>query len=41
MRYKIAALMCFILATVISLAAQTKSVTNADLEKYRQARLTV
>ena len=40
MRSKITALMCFVLASVISLAAQTKSVTNADLEKYRQARLT-
>jgi len=32
--------MCFILATAISLVAQTRSITNADLEKYRQARLT-
>lgn len=40
MRFRIAALMFFILATVISMAAQNKVVTNADLEKYKQARLT-
>ena len=40
MRYRIAALICFVFTMVISQAAQTRSVTNADLEKYRQARLT-
>ncbi len=39
MRFKIAALMFFIAATAISSMAQNKTVTNADLEKYRQARL--
>jgi hypothetical protein len=32
--------MCFIFAMAISVMAQTKTITNADLEKYRQARLT-
>lgn len=40
MRFKIAALMFFIAATAISSMAQNKTITNADLEKYRQARLT-
>lgn len=40
MRLRIVALMCLILATVISLAAQNRVITNADLEKYRQAHLT-
>ncbi|MEQ1607081.1 MAG: hypothetical protein ABL999_19625 [Pyrinomonadaceae bacterium] len=40
MRCKIAALTCFIFAATVSLLAQTKTITNADLEKYRQARLT-
>ena len=40
MRFKIAVLMSFILATASSLMAQTKTISNADLEKYRQARLT-
>ena len=40
MRFRIAILMCFIFAAATSLAAQTRrSVTNADLEKYKQARL--
>ena len=40
MRFRIAFLMCFIFAIVASLAAQTRrTVTNADLEKYKQARL--
>ncbi len=43
MRFKIAVLMCFVFAAV-SVMAQTqtkaKTITNADLEKYRQARLT-
>ena len=39
MRFKIAGLMCFILATAVSLAAQSKIVTNADLEKYDRERL--
>ena len=40
MRLNIAALMFFIAATAISSMAQTKTIKNADLEKYRQARLT-
>ena len=40
MRFRIAFLMCFIFAIATSLAAQTRrTVTNADLEKYKQARL--
>lgn len=39
MRFKIAAMMCLIFAAAVSLMAQTKTVTNADLEKYRQVRL--
>ena len=40
MRFRIAFLMCFIFAVATSLAAQTRrTVTNADLEKYKQARL--
>lgn len=40
MRSRIAMLMFFISATALSSMAQSKVVTNADLEKYRQARLT-
>ena len=40
MRSKIAALMFFVAAMAISSMAQNKTITNADLEKYRQARLT-
>jgi hypothetical protein len=39
MRFRIAAFMCFILATTVSLFAQARTITNADLEKYRQVRL--
>ena len=39
MRFKITSLICFILATAVSLAAQSKIVTNADLEKYDRERL--
>ena len=36
MRFRIAALMLFILATVLSVSAQRKTITNVDLEKYTQ-----
>lgn len=39
MRFSIAASMFFVLTTVISVTAQKKTITNADLEKYRQERL--
>jgi len=39
MRFRIAVLMCFVFAMATALAAQTRVVTNADLEKYRQERL--
>jgi len=39
MRFSIAATMLFIFAAGISVTAQNKTITNADLEKYRQQRL--
>lgn len=39
MRMRIFFLICFSLAAVVLTAAQGRSVTNADLEKYAEARL--
>ncbi len=39
MRFSIAATMLFIFAAGISVTAQKKTITNADLERYRQERL--
>jgi len=39
MRFRIIALMCFVFALSTSLAAQSRVITNADLEKYRLERL--
>src|SRR5688572_27122381 len=39
MKFRIAAMVFFILATTVSLFAQSRTITNADLEKYRQVRL--
>ena len=39
MKMRIVFLICFILAAVIAAAAQTKTVTNFDLEKYAQERV--
>lgn len=39
MKYKIVFLISIVLLAVISASAQTRSVTNADLEKFRQERL--
>ena len=39
MYFRIAFLTCFTLAMAVSVAAQTKSVTNASLESYQQQRL--
>ena len=39
MKMRIVFLICFILASVIVTAAQAKTVTNADLEKYSRERV--
>ena len=39
MRYRIAFLTCFILTAASLLSAQSKPITNADLETYKQDRL--
>ncbi len=39
MRVKILYLLCLSILSVVPAVAQTKSVTNADLEKFRQKRL--
>ena len=39
MRFRIVFLICFTLAAAASLAAQTRSVSNANLEQYKQDRL--
>lgn len=39
MKVKILFLLCFSILAVVPALAQTKSVTNADLEKFRQKRL--
>lgn len=39
MRFKIAMAGLFIGTSIISVAAQKRTITNADLERYRQARL--
>lgn len=39
MRYRIAMGALFIGASIVSVAAQKRTITNAELERYRQARL--
>ena len=39
MKHRIVSLFCFVLATTVAVSAQSRVVTNADLDAYKQQRL--